>query len=268
MLWGPSRHLGSLTAANWVSFDFYVSYSSCWDYSLINTLKLKFTHTIPCRGPFEAKPGHTYRELCCSLPNKAKQVCPRCVGKRELTPFECPSVRVCGVDLCVVYVCVCACACVCVRKCVFVCVYVCVCVCACVFVCLFVFGRVCVCVCVFTCTCIFINNTYICTQTNTQTHTIISTHTRTRNHISKMWWPNKFTFVTLYPATAFDMMKTMPAFSAPYYIRKKMHSHSFLHCCCWNPTKKIWAEIHFYSFSMTPGINRLSISKNVSSKVI
>jgi len=30
MLWGPSRHLGSLTAANWVSFDFNVSYSSCW----------------------------------------------------------------------------------------------------------------------------------------------------------------------------------------------------------------------------------------------
>ena len=26
---GPSRHLGSLTAANWVSFDFNVSYSSC-----------------------------------------------------------------------------------------------------------------------------------------------------------------------------------------------------------------------------------------------
>ena len=41
MLWGPSRHLGSLTAANWVSFDFNVSYSSCWGYSLINTLKLK-----------------------------------------------------------------------------------------------------------------------------------------------------------------------------------------------------------------------------------
>ena len=36
-----SRHLGSLTAANWVSFDFNVSYSSCWGYSLINTFKLK-----------------------------------------------------------------------------------------------------------------------------------------------------------------------------------------------------------------------------------
>ena len=34
-------HLGSLTAANWVSFDFNVSYSSCWGHSLINTLKLK-----------------------------------------------------------------------------------------------------------------------------------------------------------------------------------------------------------------------------------
>jgi len=35
--------LGSLTAANWVSLDFNVSYSSCWGYSLINTLKLKIT---------------------------------------------------------------------------------------------------------------------------------------------------------------------------------------------------------------------------------
>jgi len=41
VLWGPSRHLGSLKAANWVSFDFNVSYFSCWGYSLINTLKLK-----------------------------------------------------------------------------------------------------------------------------------------------------------------------------------------------------------------------------------
>ena len=36
-----SRHLGSSTAANWVSFDLNVSCSSCWGYSLINTLKLK-----------------------------------------------------------------------------------------------------------------------------------------------------------------------------------------------------------------------------------
>ena len=41
VLWGPSRHLGISTTANWVSFDFNVSYSSCWGYSLINTLKLK-----------------------------------------------------------------------------------------------------------------------------------------------------------------------------------------------------------------------------------
>jgi len=40
-LWGPSRHLGSSTAANWVSFDLNVSCSSCWGWSLINTLKLK-----------------------------------------------------------------------------------------------------------------------------------------------------------------------------------------------------------------------------------
>ena len=38
-----TKHLGSLTAANWVSFDFNVAYSSRWDYSLINTLKLKKT---------------------------------------------------------------------------------------------------------------------------------------------------------------------------------------------------------------------------------
>jgi len=29
VMWGPSRHLGSLFAANWVSVDFNVSYSSC-----------------------------------------------------------------------------------------------------------------------------------------------------------------------------------------------------------------------------------------------
>jgi len=41
-----SRHLGSLTAANWVSFDFNVSYSSCRGYSLINTLRLIFFFKI------------------------------------------------------------------------------------------------------------------------------------------------------------------------------------------------------------------------------
>ena len=40
-LFNSCSHLGSLTAANWVSFDFNVSYSSCWGYSLLNTLKLK-----------------------------------------------------------------------------------------------------------------------------------------------------------------------------------------------------------------------------------
>jgi len=29
VMWGPSRYLGSLTAANWVSFDYNVSYFSC-----------------------------------------------------------------------------------------------------------------------------------------------------------------------------------------------------------------------------------------------
>ena len=29
VMWGPSRHLGSLTVVNWVSFGFNVSYSSC-----------------------------------------------------------------------------------------------------------------------------------------------------------------------------------------------------------------------------------------------
>jgi len=31
---------------NWVSFDFNVSYSSCWGYSLINTLKSKLKHRL------------------------------------------------------------------------------------------------------------------------------------------------------------------------------------------------------------------------------
>jgi len=29
VMWGLSRYLGSFTAANWVSFDFNVYYSSC-----------------------------------------------------------------------------------------------------------------------------------------------------------------------------------------------------------------------------------------------
>ena len=61
MLWGPSRHLGSLTAANWVSFDFNVSYSSCWGYSLINTFKLKKGKRISGRsGDAQARRG------CCA----------------------------------------------------------------------------------------------------------------------------------------------------------------------------------------------------------
>jgi len=43
------RHLRSLTAANWVSFDFNISYSSYWGYSLINTLKLKRLYVNICR---------------------------------------------------------------------------------------------------------------------------------------------------------------------------------------------------------------------------
>ena len=68
-LWGLSRHLGSLTTANWVSFDFNVSWSSCWGQSLIKILKskkkshLQKFHLVrspqalqlrstPCRGSF------------------------------------------------------------------------------------------------------------------------------------------------------------------------------------------------------------------------
>ena len=29
VMWGPSRHLGSFTAANWVSFNLNISYFSC-----------------------------------------------------------------------------------------------------------------------------------------------------------------------------------------------------------------------------------------------
>jgi len=43
-----SRHLGSSTAANWVSFDLNVSCSSCWGYSLVNTLKLKKNEGFTC----------------------------------------------------------------------------------------------------------------------------------------------------------------------------------------------------------------------------
>jgi len=62
MLWGPSRHLESLTAANWVSFNFNVSYSSCWGYSLINTFKLKKKNLLPLRLSFE-RPVFRHRPM-------------------------------------------------------------------------------------------------------------------------------------------------------------------------------------------------------------
>jgi len=64
MFW--SRHLGSLTAANWVSFDFNVSYSSCWGYSLINTLKLKKIKTD--RRDF-VRASQIFHNTCHSLKN-------------------------------------------------------------------------------------------------------------------------------------------------------------------------------------------------------
>jgi len=48
-----SRHLGSSTTENWVSFDFNVVYSSRWGYSLINTLKLKKTRNFVPRDVFQ-----------------------------------------------------------------------------------------------------------------------------------------------------------------------------------------------------------------------
>ena len=59
-MWGPSRHLGSFTAANWVSFDL----NSCWGYSSINTLKLKG------RGTF----GLSVNCPCASNPSTAHSV--------------------------------------------------------------------------------------------------------------------------------------------------------------------------------------------------
>ena len=59
-----SRHLGSSTAANWVSFDLNVSCSSCWGYSLINTLKLK-KKLSNCRAVVNTKNMYDLKELCC-----------------------------------------------------------------------------------------------------------------------------------------------------------------------------------------------------------
>ena len=56
VFWGPSRHLGSLTAANSVSFDFNVSYSSCWGYSLINTFKLKKIQLLFFQNAIQLQP--------------------------------------------------------------------------------------------------------------------------------------------------------------------------------------------------------------------
>jgi len=42
--------LGSLTAANWVSFDFNVSYSSRWGYSLIKKKRLQEYRSIRARN--------------------------------------------------------------------------------------------------------------------------------------------------------------------------------------------------------------------------
>ena len=86
-MWDPSRRFGSLIAANWVSFDFNVAYSSCWGYSLINTLKLKkwkvtnlvssaqkhtpaHTHTRSVSFPLACTHTHTRfckHELCAAL---------------------------------------------------------------------------------------------------------------------------------------------------------------------------------------------------------
>jgi len=51
-------HLGSLTAANWVSFDFNVSYSSGWGYSLINTYKLKKKCLCVCSSAKNGEIAH------------------------------------------------------------------------------------------------------------------------------------------------------------------------------------------------------------------
>jgi len=56
--WGID--MGSLTAANWVSFDFNVSYSSCWGYSLINTLEFK--KKSPATGHPPRCVSHTLKE--------------------------------------------------------------------------------------------------------------------------------------------------------------------------------------------------------------
>ena len=114
-------NLGSSTAANWVSFDLNVSCSSCWGYSLINTLKLNYGQ---CLGDMDCLASththmhclaskHTHMHcLSCGLPSR----CPKhwclqtCV---QITLGVNERERVCThVDVCV---------CVCLRLCVNVC---------------------------------------------------------------------------------------------------------------------------------------------------
>jgi len=63
-------HLGSLIAANWVSFDFNVSCSSCWGYSLINTHKLKKKN---CHA--RKRERKTYFRRVRSEKTKAEKIC-------------------------------------------------------------------------------------------------------------------------------------------------------------------------------------------------
>ena len=51
-----------MSAANWVSFDFNVSYSSCWGYSLINTFKLKKCRLLVRNRVFRAAEDRTDKE--------------------------------------------------------------------------------------------------------------------------------------------------------------------------------------------------------------
>ena len=67
-----TRHLGSLTAANWVSFDFNVSCSSCWGSSLINTLKFKKKTRETNQKTIEGT-----LNLLLAIPNKKNRNCGR-----------------------------------------------------------------------------------------------------------------------------------------------------------------------------------------------
>jgi len=75
VMWGPSRHLGSFTAANWVSFGFNVSYSSCGGYSLINTLKLKkswSSKSITHCAQRASSAGPRLKEACATVSTTAR----------------------------------------------------------------------------------------------------------------------------------------------------------------------------------------------------